>query len=349
MTNENKNPYELGEVRTIEEFAGEKARLGKVHQGLKECRSENPRYKHFHVIGPQGYGKSSLMKIVELTAEKDGFAVIRPSYMILEKDKNETISLLKIIFDGLKDELENKIKNVANEDIAISGLKMQRSGVMQPATEQINELISCMINYFNYIFKKARKQSIFSIVLLFDDFDELIDNNKEFVRIMERIFSNVSGYNLIISGEENLISTMPCLKLKPIILKEFTSDEMKECILKPLNANQKDLISPEIFEVIDILTRRIPYAVKLFAYYMYDERLDKIDNRCMTPLDKIDIGCMTPYVLDQVVNELDGKNRPEIFEQVMEQIKTNKWLLEIWGKNKQSALAKIVAEATNLS
>jgi len=301
-------------VRNPELFAGRQKELAEIEYYLELSRGERPVFHNLAMIGARAAGKTSLLNVIEHLAKKKGILVVKVS-LNAESSSNEVILFKEVIdgimtngaelgmFEGLGGKVYKQFRKIvdmldANVEIpllfgtAYIGVKKNNEGTL---SQQV------LVHDLKRLWEEAKKHEIPAIALLFDECD-LLSKNETVLQKLRNTFSDIDGYMLVFAGTESMFpaisevfSPIPRF-FKRIGVGNFASlEETKECILKPLSEEEKQLVNLGSVAEIHMITGGNPYEVQLISHYMY-----KKHKEASTPQIALDVG-----VLDNVLIELD--------------------------------------------
>lgn len=315
MSPDYSNPYDFGKpIRDLRLFAGRQKELQEIDYYLELSKSDRPIYHNLALIGPRSVGKTSLLNMIEHIAKRKGLLAVKSSL-------NEDISTNEVQF--FKEVLDNLITKGAEKGMygGISGstYKLFRKamdlldikaeipflfgtayiGFKKGEKTTLSQQV--LINDLSKAYQEAKKNDISTIVLLFDECD-LLSQNKALLQKLRNVFSDLDGYILVFCGTEKMFPDMsevfsPIPRLfKRIDVGNFRSvEETKDCILKPLTEEERDLVNQSSIVEIHQISNGNPYEVQLLCHFMY--RQFKEDNASNIALNV--------EVLDRVLDELD--------------------------------------------
>ena len=158
-----------------------------------------------------------------------------------------------------------------------------------------------LIHDLTKAYQEAKKNEISTIVLLFDECD-LLSKNKTLLQKIRNVFSDLDGYILVFCGTEKMFPDMsevfsPIPRLfKRIDVKNFHSvKETKDCILKPLTKEERNLVNQGSIAEIHQISQGNPYEVQLLSHFMYRQFKERNASNIALNVE----------VLDNVLSELD--------------------------------------------
>ena len=305
------NPYNfLNPVSDEERFADRQEELQEIERYLAQAEAGN--YYHIGVTGSRAAGKSSLLNRVEELADKNDhlavkisldsqivqdqlkfFKEVLDSIMAEGTDKN-------VIGDSLLDSFRNKVESLDPDIEASLGYSSTYIRAMQSQDPEPDIPQRVLSDDLENLYEKVEDGGKKSIVLLLDEADLLAENDV-ILQKLRNVFSDIEGYNLVLSGTEELFERTddvfsPMSRLfKRISIGPFESqDKTKECIVKPLSEEEEEDLDEQCIGEIHGITGGSPYEVNLVAHHMY--------KRYNEGADEI---ALTPEVLDDVAEELD--------------------------------------------
>ncbi|WP_336328309.1 tetratricopeptide repeat protein [Halovenus sp. HT40] len=305
------NPYNfLNPVSDEQRFADRQEELQEIERYLAQAEAGN--YYHIGITGNRAAGKSSLLnRVEELADENDHLAVkISLDSQIVQDQlkffKEVLDSIMAegtnkgVIGDSLLDSFRNKVESL-DPDIEVSlGYSSTYIRAMQSQDPEPDIPQRVLSDDLEDLYEKVAEGGKKSIVLLLDEADLLAENDA-ILQKLRNIFSDIEGYNLVLSGTEELFERTdevfsPMSRLfKRISLGPFESqDKTKECIVKPLSEEEEEDLDEQCIGEIHSITGGSPYEINLVAHHMYkhyNEGADEIT--------------LTPEILDDVAEELD--------------------------------------------
>jgi len=311
-----RNPYDfINPVRDPRLFAGRKKELEEIEYYLKLSMSDDPKYFHIALIGPRSVGKTSLLNMIEYRANELGLLAVKIPLNV-EMVKSDVL-FFKEVFDGILtkgaerglyggltgkiyrafrrivDMLDASVEVPLLFGTAYIGFKKERN--VDGIPQQV------LIHDFRKLHDEAKKNGVPTIVLLFDECD-LLAQNEALLQKLRNVFMEVEGYILVLSGTEkmfpaisNVFSPIPRF-FKRINVENFKDiKETEECLLKPLNEEEKKAFDRTCIADIHRLTNGSPYEINLVAHFMYRRWKDGTNPKIQ----------LSPEVLDDVLNELE--------------------------------------------
>ncbi|WP_277556210.1 ATP-binding protein [Halobaculum limi] len=305
------NPYNfLNPVSEEQRFADREEELQEIRRYLSQAAADN--YYHIGITGNRAAGKSSLLNRVEEVADEGDHLAVKISLdsQIVQDQLKFFKELLDsimaegadkgVIGDSLLDSFRNKVESL-DPDVEVSlgyGSTYLRAMQSQNPDPDIPQRV--LSDDLEDLYEKVASNGKKSIVLLLDEAD-LLSKNDAILQKIRNVFSDIDGYNLVLSGTEELFERTdevfsPMSRLfKRISLGPFESQEKtKECITKPLSEDEEEDLDDQCVGEIHGITGGSPYEINLIAHHMYrryNEGADEIT--------------LTPEVLDDVAEELD--------------------------------------------
>jgi len=305
------NPYNfLNPVSEEQRFADREEELQEIRRYLSQAAANN--YYHIGITGDRAAGKSSLLNRVEEVADEGDHLAVKISLdsQIVQNQLKFFKELLDsimaegadkgVIGDSLLDSFRNKVGSL-DPDVEVSlgyGSTYLRAMQSQNPDPDIPQRV--LSDDLDGLYEKVESNGKKSIVLLLDEAD-LLSKNDAILQKIRNVFSDIEGYNLVLSGTEELFERTdevfsPMSRLfKRISLGPFESQEKtKECITKPLSEEEEKDLDDQCIGEIHGITGGSPYEINLVAHHMYkryNEGADEIT--------------LTPDVLDDVAEELD--------------------------------------------
>jgi len=326
-----RNPYDfINPIREPELFAGRHEELKEIEYYLELSKGEKPKYFHLALVGPRSVGKTSLLNIIEHKATNLGLLAVKIPLNI-ETVENDVLFFKELfdgmltkgaekgLYEGFKGKIYRAFRKVVDTldlkpeipflfGTVYVGLKKQQSIAGIPQHVLLHDL--------KEIFIEAKKRDIATIVLLFDECD-LLAQNETVLQKIRNAFMETEGYILVFSGTEKMFPLMnevfsPIPRFfKRINVENFKDiKETEECLLKPLNEDEKKAFDKTCIWEIHRMTNGSPYEINLIAHYIY-RRWKEGRNP--------NIG-LSPEVLDDVLNEIE-RLRKEGHHEIANKIK----------------------------
>lgn len=289
------NPYRYqSEIQNEEFFTGRKEELEEVEYLLSLTDGDRPVYHDFSVIGPSGVGKSSFNQQVKNIAEKSNILTI-------QLDLNGTENFAK---NDLFGEIYRKIVS----KIDIGKLKSYKEAIKSITDEvevdaQIARVVASPSDNSDDIDNIPKDRIVETLEQIYDKkFSDknailiIIDNIKNIqsidtIRNLYDVFSDVSGYCLLLSGDINSFSQgnnnihLRQVDTRIIELDRFSSVEQTESVVKkPLSSSIEEELTEKTIDEIHQLTDGNPYEINLLAFYMYYHyEKENIDSLVLAP------------------------------------------------------------------
>lgn len=310
------NPYNfINPIRNPKFFAGRHEELKEIEYYLKLSKSRNPEYFHLALIGPRSAGKTSLLNMIEYVANNLGLLAVKIS-LNTETVKND-ILFFKEVFDGIltkgaerglyggfSGKIYKAFRKVVDTLEIEAGLPLL-FGTLYIGLKRNQNIVGIpqhvLLHDLKEIIGEARKKEIQTIVLLFDECDLLAQNDIVLQKI-RNVFMEMDGYILVFSGTDKMFPSMndtfsPIPRsFKRINVENFRNiKETEECLLKPLNEDEKEAFDRSCIVEIHNITNGTPYEINLIAHYMYRRWKERQNSK---------IG-LSPEVLDDVLNEIE--------------------------------------------
>jgi len=312
-----KNPYDfINPVKDPKRFAGRKKELEEIKYYLQLSKSDEPKYIHMALVGPRSVGKTSLLNMVEHTAEELGLLAVK---ITLNKEMAENdVFFFKEVIDGIVTKGEEKgiysdfymklrrILDILDLNVEVP-LFFGTAYVGFKKGINTNVSQSVLIHDFKELYKRARGSGIPTIVLLFDECD-LLSGNEVLLQKIRNVFMEVEGYILVFSGTEKMFPALSkTFSPIPRFFKRINIENFKEirdteeCLLKPLSEEERKFFDRTCIPDIHRLTNGSPYEINLVAHYMYRRWKEGKSPKIQ----------LTPEVLDDVFNELESIRKAE--------------------------------------
>jgi len=305
------NPYNfVNPVSDEDRFADREEELNEIQYYLAQADADT--YYQIAIIGSRASGKSSLLNRVEsISAEEAHLPVkISLSTSIVESQLRFFKEILDsimaegvdqgVIGDSLLEKFRQKVEGLDLDVEASLGYSSTYVRAKQSQDSQPDIPQRVLRDDLENLYEKASESGISSIVLLLDEAD-LLAENTAVLQKLRNIFSDITGFNLILCGTEEMFGSMNDVfspmsrSFKKIGLGPFQDPEKtQECVKGPLSESEiDDLDDQSITEVHDI-SGGSPYEINLICHYMY-KRYQEGDSEIS----------LTPNVLDDVAEELD--------------------------------------------
>lgn len=318
------NPYNFGKpVKDPKLFAGRRKELEEIDYYLDLSKSARSTYYNLSLIGQRASGKTSLLNKIAHMAEQKGFLPVQIS-LNNESSTNE-VMLFKEIFDaimtlgvqkGMYDGLKGKAYRVFRKAVDMleidAELQLLFLTAYIGAKKQNNNTISQHVlqHDLKKFYEEAKNVCIYSIILLFDECD-LLASNQTLLQKLRNVFSDTDGYMLVFSGTEKMFPAMnetfsPLPRLfKKIDVENFKDiKDTEECLLKPLDEEEKKLFDVGSIAEIHQFTNGSPYEINLVAHYMYRRWKEGKNSRIS----------LSPEVLDDILNEIERLRKDGHYE-----------------------------------
>ncbi len=323
MSSQN-NPYNFAKpVKDPNLFAGRRKELEEIDYYLELTKSARPTYYNLSLIGERASGKTSLSNRINHMAEQKGLLPVQIS-LNNESSTNE-VMLFKEIFDGIMTlgvqkgmygGLKGKAYRIFRKAVDTLEIETELQLLFLTAyigaKKQNNNTISQHVlqHDLKKFYEEAKNAGIHSIVLLFDECD-LLASNQTLLQKLRNVFSDADGYVLMFSGTEKMFPAMnetfsPLPRLfKKIDVENFKDiKDTEECLLKPLEEEEKKLFDGGSIAEIHQLTNGSPYEINLVAHYMYRRWKEGKNSRI----------ALSPEVLDDVLNEIERLRKDGHYE-----------------------------------
>jgi tetratricopeptide (TPR) repeat protein len=308
------NPYNFEKPVKPELFAGRNKELSEIDYYLELSKASSPTYHNLALVGQRATGKTSLLNMISYMAEKKGMLSIKVS--LNAETSTSDVILFKEIFDSIMTrgaefglyggitgnvyKSFRKLVDVLDVNVEIPLLfGTAYVGAKKEASASIPQQV--LIHDLTKIWEEAKKHNIPAIVLMFDECD-LLSSNETLLQKLRNIFSDLEGYIIVFSGTEKMFPALsevfsPVPRFfKRIDVGNFQSaEETKECVLKPLPEQERNLVDLGSVWEIHAITRGNPYEVQLISHYMYKKYKELNAPRIALNVD----------VLDSVLNELE--------------------------------------------
>ena len=311
------NPYDfISPVRDPELFAGRHDELKEIEYYLQLSKNDKPKYFHLALVGPRSAGKTSLLNMIGHVATNLRLLSVKIA-LNAEIVKNDVL-FFKEVFDGIITKgaekglyggITGKVYRTYRKVIDTLDIKAEAKvpflfggayiGFKKNENTGIPQHV--LLHDLKKMSSEAKNADIPTIVLLFDECD-LIAQNEVLLQKIRNVFMEIDGYILVFSGTENMFPAISnVFSPIPRFFKRVNVDNFKnvketeECLLKPLNEEDKKDFDNACIGEIHGLTNGTPYEINLVAHYMYRRWKDGKNPK---------IG-LSPEVLDDVLNEIE--------------------------------------------
>jgi len=310
------NPYNFTTpIKDPNLFAGRSKELEEIIYYLQLSKNERPNYVNISLVGPRSVGKTSLINMIEYIASNLGLLPIKIP-LNTETVQNDVL-FFKELFDGILTKGAEKgmyggftgkiykafrtvmdTLDLSAEIPFLFGsvyIGFKRKHVISGIPQHI------LIHDLQEIHNEAKKSGIATIVLLFDECD-LLAENEVLLQKIRNVFMELEGYVLVFSGTEKMFPALqdtfsPIPRFfKRINIENFRDiKETEECLLKPLNEDEKKIFDRACIHEIHRITNGSPYEINLIAHYMYRRWTEGKTKKLS----------LSPEVLDDVLDELE--------------------------------------------
>lgn len=305
------NPYNfVNPVSDEQKFADREDELKEIRYYLSQAEADS--YYHIGIVGSRAAGKSSLLNRIEQVSRDDNHLPVKISLnsQIVQDQLGFFKELLDsimaegskhdVIGDSLLESFREKVESL-NPDVEASlgysstYIRAKQSQESQPDIPQ-----RVLIEDLEDLYGKVEDSGKRSIVLLLDEADLLAENDA-ILQKLRNVFSEIDGFNLVLSGTEGLFDRTDDVfspmsrSFKRISLEPFEEPEKtRECIEKPLSKEEIEDLDDQCIGEIHRITGGSPYEINLVAHHMYKKYQEGGSEIALTP-----------EVLDNVAEELD--------------------------------------------
>lgn len=312
------NPYDFANpVSDSDLFAGRKKELEEICYYLDHAITSQ-RPINIAILGPRASGKTSLLNMCEIEAQRRNFYAVRID--LDEDDAKTQLCFFYKIFDSV-------LTAVCEKDV-FGGLcgktydtyldivytyKIPDDKFFCPfifpfqyakAMSSGNVNVQISDNTYKRDLRKIRDEAKAPIILLFDE-GNVLANSRVHLEKLRNIFMNIPGYMLVFTGTKDLFPIMdevfsPIVRqFKKITIGEFEEkSETEDCIKKPLkkiNVNPGEVFDLETYSQLHNISEGRPYEIQLICHMLFrriqTKRADKM---------KLDLS-----VLEEVRKELE--------------------------------------------
>lgn len=320
------NPYDfINPIRDPELFAGRHEELKEIEYYLNLSKSKKPKFFHLALVGPRSVGKTSLLNMIEHKANKLGLLTVKIP-LNMEMVKND-ILFFKEVFDGiltkgaekgmyggLNDKVYKAFRKVIDTLDIKTGIPFLFGTVYVGLKKKEQDIAGIpqhvLIHDFKKMYSEAKNKKIQTIVLLFDECD-LLAQNEVVLQKIRNAFMEIEGYVLSFSGSEKMFpaisdvfSPIPRF-FKRINVENFKDiGETEECLLKPLDDEEKEAFDRACVGEINRITNGTPYEINLIAHHMYRRWREGQASQIT----------LSPEVLDDVLNEIERLRKEGHYE-----------------------------------
>jgi len=289
------NPYDFANpVNDRKLFAGRASEIDEINYYLDHAKSAS-RAINLAIIGGRASGKTSILNMIQLGAERRGFCVIRVE--LDESDAESQLAFFGKVFDAL-------VTAVCEQGAfeGIHGKTYETYRDMVDAYLIPDDKISCPF-VFPMQYAKAMSQNNIGIpvsdaafkrdiriiqttlskpiVILLDECD-VLGKSRVHIEKLRNIFMNAQGFMLALTGTEALFPLIndvfsPIIRqFKKINVKPFNKiRETRDCICKPLynlGIGPLEILDTEtLYEVSAIhdLSGGRPYEIQLICHLLF--------------------------------------------------------------------------------
>ncbi len=328
------NPYDFANpVNEQDLFIGRTTEMDEIKYYLDHA-SKASRAINLAIMGARASGKTSILNMIQIEAEKRGFCVVRVD--LDEADAETQLAFFYKIFDSI-------LTTAADLFDAYSGLTGKTYDIylnIVNAYEVPNDKTFCPfvfpIQYakamnkgnigaalsdtvFKRDIKSIQKELDRPIAVLFDECD-VLTRSRVHLEKLRNIFMNTPGFMLVFTGTPALFPLMDDIfspivrQFKKINVGPFDEeDETEDCIRKPLEkigiSDPSEIFDFETYrDVCEIheLTGGRPYEIQLICHFLFRRIQEGRAKRMELTIDVLD------DVLEELETSQDVSSRPII-------------------------------------
>ena len=285
------NPFNYINPVTKEElFIGRESEL-KTIDYIFDLAESGSQYQNIAIIGDRAIGKTSLLNILLLRAQKRKFLAVCVDLneeLVSDSTKFFKEIIQAILFEGTrsfdlfggkeKKGLFNKFVNIVEGadikvEIPLIFGKICLARAQGKKTPEVSD--TSLIHDFEFIKNEARKKNVNGILIAIDEAN-LLSKNRSILQKIRNVFQKLEGYILVLSGTRSLLDDLSDV-FSPIQrffvrvnLNPFSRDEIKDALHKPLHAiGGRIKVDPHIIPEIEKMSRGYPYEVNLIAHFAF--------------------------------------------------------------------------------
>ena len=325
------NPYDFANPVTEQKlFAGRSTQLREIRYYLNHGIKTNKPI-NLSLIGDRAAGKTSLLNMIEIEAEKLGFLTVRID--LDEGDKESQLQFFYKIFDSIFNSAINQdyfggVSGAIFDEYLnqTSAYTVAKDIALRPflfpvqfakAMDAGRTDVITSENNFKRDLETINKEVNKSIILLFDECN-VLSESRVLLEKIRNIFMNKTNYMLVFTGTKELFPVIDDI-FSPIIrqFKKITVDEYKDieeteiCVNKPLldiGIEPSDIFDNATYKELHNISEGKPYEIQLICHNMFKKIQEGI----------VDSMTLNHSVLEDVRLELetsqDLAKRPKLYE-----------------------------------
>jgi len=316
------NPYDFANpVLNPNLFVGREAEISEIKYYLTQS-SKAPRPINLAILGDRASGKTSLLNMIEIEAEKIGFCVVRIE--LDEADAETQLQFFHKLFDsiltsvckqGAYSGLEGKTYEIYRD--MVDGYEITEEKLFRPfvfpvqyakAMSKGNDHVALSDVAFKEDLAKIHKEVKRPVAVLLDECN-VLTKSRVHLEKLRNIFMNNPGFMMVMTGTPDLFPVMdevfsPIIRqFKKISIGPFEKpNDTLDCIMKPLESigiYKLSEIMPyeslhDILEIHELSGGR-PYEIQLICHTLFRRVHEGRSKRMELTVD----------VLDEIRKELE--------------------------------------------
>ncbi|MBA4384393.1 MAG: hypothetical protein C0410_06630 [Anaerolinea sp.] len=321
------NPYDfLHPVTDPKLFAGREMESRDVTYYLNMVRSPKCRSYNIAIIGERSIGKTSFLYKIEDIAKKEGLLPVR--FVLTQELVKNSLEFFKHLFDAILEMgHERGMYNGRTASIyqaykyATAQLKVDTENYGYPSLpfnvvrsyighklQKVTELSISQADLKHDLLeiqREAKSNNIPGIVLMIDEAN-LFTHNNDLLQALRNIFEEPElTVSALLAGTPEMFKMLsstysPILRqFINVYITGFNRQDTEDCILRPLDENERLYFDRTCVDEIHRLTGGNPYEVQLICHFMYryweDHHLPKI--------------ILNHQIIDHVLDQLEEQRR----------------------------------------